>query len=268
LRRSSLSAKLQGLLQDALTDTAHTETRHNTRQSAAPAGHSHVLIGRFILFVGGRIDAPSDNLIIGDTWRAQMNEIFMRNPRAARRGGTFRVFKRPPNELGPNSFNVAAGGPKEKILGADDEWRTGGQQVQSLDLYVLSTGSLTGQSIFPCARLLAAGLFIFTAAHNKSLSLSNEQVGGQSADFTISIHSFKSRAPGQPIKTHLVRPNGGAKRVERAVSRWLRGRVKHQNEQHHKVRMSEEIQDNVVLHVRTECEIGNISPGTRFMDHE
>ena len=59
---------------------------------------------------------------------------------------------------------------------------------------------------FSCAHLLAAGLFIFTAAHNKSLSLSNEQVGGQSDDFTISIHSFKSRAPGQPIKTHLVRP--------------------------------------------------------------
>ena len=30
------------------------------------------------------------------------------------RGGAFRVFKRPPNELGPNSFNVAAGCPKKE----------------------------------------------------------------------------------------------------------------------------------------------------------
>ncbi len=71
VRRSSLSAKLQGLLQDALTDTAHTESG-TIRANQAPAGH--VLIGRFILFLL-RIDAPSHNLIISDTWRAQMNEI-------------------------------------------------------------------------------------------------------------------------------------------------------------------------------------------------
>jgi len=71
VRRSSLSAKLQGLLQDALTDTAHTESG-TIRANQAPAGH--VPIGRFILFLL-RIDAPSHNLIISDTWRAQMNEI-------------------------------------------------------------------------------------------------------------------------------------------------------------------------------------------------
>jgi hypothetical protein len=71
VRRSSLSAKLQGLLQDALTDTAHTESG-TIRANQAPAGH--VLIGRFILFLL-HIDAPSHNLIISDTWRAQMNEI-------------------------------------------------------------------------------------------------------------------------------------------------------------------------------------------------